>query len=520
MVMTLAYMKMVKYVMTLSRKLHVWTGALLTIILLITLLVSVATGEDTFQSTLPPSHVLFGAGARWAARNGTTALYVNWKDNWAAHHLTDGANWEWFSESARDNYNSWVKIALEHSGFEVTLAGDIPNNLDDYDLVVIFAAYAVEPRHEPLIRNYVFNGGSVVLFAGDPCYLTTYSKSLSVNTDLTPIQEWFGCSSYVNAGGIASPAFDNPFGSSLTTSDILIKTEIPWCGGAASLDEDSQPIAFWSSGPVAAFTHEYGDGRVYWQSTIAIDYQTSDSTQPTDSSAMSTSISISTDVPSSFVGFAVDVYGTLNDTFGNSLANKTVLLYYTFPGYDSWIPATSDATDELGRYDINWIPSATGSFTLKAEWRGNATHSGSSATLSLSIVPYRDERVFSVESNSTVSAFAFNSTSLELSFSVSGSDGTMGYVKLTVGKSVAADVGDIKVILDGKEMVYSVSSSGDSWLLIFTYAHSTHDVAINFSVQSEPESEPAPTTFVVTASAMLLAVVGLGLIVYFKKRKR
>jgi hypothetical protein len=232
------------------------------------------TPSNDDNASLTPTQQLLSAGAKWAAREGKNALYVNWKDNWAAHHLTDGANWEWISEVARNDYNSWAKIALEHAGFEVTLAGDIPDNLGDYDLVVIFASYAVEPQHEPLIRNYVFNGGSVVLFAGDPCYFTADSKAESANTDLTLIQEWFGCSSYVNAGGIATPAFDDPFGSSLSTSDILIKTEIPWCGGVTSLDEDSQPVAFWSSGPVAAFTHEYGDGRVYWQATLAVDYQT------------------------------------------------------------------------------------------------------------------------------------------------------------------------------------------------------------------------------------------------------
>lgn len=501
------------------------------------LIVPTIAGEDTSQSTLPPSLELLGAGARWAARNGTTALYVNWKDNWAAHHLTDGANWEWFSESARDDYNSWVKIALEHSGFEVTPAGDIPDNLLDYDLVVLFAYYAVEPRHEPLIRNYVLNGGNVVLLAAIPCYLTAYSKILSVNTDLTPIQEWFGCSRYVNVGGIARPALDKPFGATLSTNDILITTEIPWCAGVTSLNEGSQSIAFWSSGSVAAFTHEYGDGRVYWQSTIDNNYHTSDSTnnhqtsdstqstQSTDSSGISTLISISTDVPSSFVGFAVDVYGSLNDTYGNSLANETVLLYYTFPGYDSWIPATSDATDEFGRYNINWIPPATGSFTLKAEWRGNATHSGSSATLSLSTFPYKNESVFSVESNSTVSALAFNSTSSELSFRVSGPSGTKGYVKFLVAKSIVEEATGIKVYLDGKGIDYSALSLDDSWLLSFTYSHSSHDIVVNLDVQSRQQQSAFLSSDLLAeygcaaVIAVAAAIIGIGLLVHFRKRK-
>jgi len=222
------------------------------------------------NTSLVPSLQLLSGGARWAAQEGKTALYVNWRDNWAAHHLTDGADWEWFTELYMDKWSSSIAVALEQSGFEVTLAGDIPDNFSDYDLVVLFAYYAVEPRHEPLIRDYVFNGGNVILLAAAQCYLTVYSKTLSTALDLTSIREWFGCSNYINTGGTANPAFDNPFGTSLSTKDILYFNEIPGHAGVTSLNKDSQPIAFWNAGAVFAFTHEYGDGRVYYQAIIEI----------------------------------------------------------------------------------------------------------------------------------------------------------------------------------------------------------------------------------------------------------
>ena len=326
-----------------------------------------------------------------------------------------------------------------------------------------------------------------------------------------------GCGSYVNTGGTASLCANNTFGNTLLTSDKLYVTDGFSAAAVSSLSKDAQAVALWSSGSVFAFTHKYGQGRVYYQASY--ETQTSGSTQPTDSAGISTSISISTDSPSSFVGFTIDVYGTLNDTYGNGLCNELVFLYYTFPGYESWIPVTSDATDEFGEYDINWIPPATGSFTLKAEWKGNATHSGSSDILSLSTVPYESERVFSVESNSTVSALAFNSTSLELNFRVSGPDGTEGYVKLTVAKSIVADVTNTKVYLDAKEMDYSVSLLGDSWLLIFTYTHSIHDVAINLSVPSEQQQSGLPIEYgcaaIIAVAVAIIAVTG-----YMVKRKR
>ena len=85
------------------------------------------------------------------------------------------------------NYRSSIIIALESSGFEVTTAGDIPEDLSNYDLVVIFAYYAVEPRHEPQIREYVYNGGNVVFIAASQNYLTSYSKSLTCNSNLEQI---------------------------------------------------------------------------------------------------------------------------------------------------------------------------------------------------------------------------------------------------------------------------------------------------------------------------------------------
>jgi hypothetical protein len=234
------------------------------------------TPSPTLGSNMPLVQLL-GGGARWAALNGTSALYVNWKDNWAAHHLTDGVDWQWFSEVVMDMWRSRITSALTQSGFEVTFSGDIPENLGDYDLVVIFAYYAVEPHLEELIRDYVSNGGGVILLAGVPIFFAEYSKIVSLGTDLTSLQEWFGCGSYTNGGGTARPAFDNPFGTSLSannilpfetsTGDILTRAS-PSHAGVTSLNEDAQPVAFWSTGSVFAFKHQYGYGRVYYQAIV------------------------------------------------------------------------------------------------------------------------------------------------------------------------------------------------------------------------------------------------------------
>jgi hypothetical protein len=233
------------------------------------------------SSELAPVLELLGSGARWAARNGTSALYVNWKDNWAAHHLTDGADWAWFPESSMDMWNG-VALVLEQYGFDVDFAGDIPSNLSSYNLVVIFAYYAVEPRLEPLIRDYILNGGSVVILAGVPCYFTVYCKNLSPyssysfgypqssQNDFASMPEWLGCKQYANAYGTVRTTANNPFGTSLLNSDTIF-TSVPGLfgyAGVTALDSDAQVIAQWSTGPVFAFTNEYGKGRVYYQAVV------------------------------------------------------------------------------------------------------------------------------------------------------------------------------------------------------------------------------------------------------------
>lgn len=234
------------------------------------------TPSSTPDSNMPLVQLL-GGGARWAAGNGTSALYVNWKDNWAAHHLTEGGDWQWFSELVIDMWRSRITSALTQAGFDVTFSGDIPDNIGDYDLLVIFAYYAVEPHLEDLIRKYVSNGGGVVLMAGVPCYFADYSKILSTGTDLTSAHEWLGCSRYANSGGTARLALDNPFGTSLSTNEILpfktstgeiLTTASPSHAGVTSLNEDSEPVAFWSTGVVFAFKHEYGYGRLYYQAIV------------------------------------------------------------------------------------------------------------------------------------------------------------------------------------------------------------------------------------------------------------
>lgn len=202
---------------------------------------------------------------------------------------------------------------------------------------------------------------------------------------------------------------------------------------------------------------------------------------------MPTFVSVSTSSTSTVLGFTVNINGTLQDVYGNGLQNEPVVLYYTFAGVSQWFPMTSSITDSLGHYSAQWIPTATGTFLIKAEWAGNSTYSGTSSNVTLSSVSAMNQYIFSVESNSTISSLAFNTTSSELSFTASGPSGTSGYVKVTIAKSLIADITGIKVYLDNNQTDYSIESTDGSWLLTFSFTHSAHRIIVDLSTSVIPE---------------------------------
>jgi PKD repeat protein len=212
-------------------------------------------------------------------------------------------------------------------------------------------------------------------------------------------------------------------------------------------------------------------------------------------------LSVSTDTSSSTVGSAVNINGRLTDRFGTGIANEAVAVYYTFDGADSWYPISSAYTNEVGEYSIQWMNVASGTFTLRAQWSGNATYTAANATTTLGSLPYQSQNVLFVESNSTVTTLAFNSNSSELAFTVSGPSGTTGYVKVTIAKNLLANAENLKVYLDGNQLNYSLTETADSWLLTFSYSHSTHRVSV-YLPTSLPIETPSTTYTTPRASAL------------------
>jgi hypothetical protein len=192
----------------------------------------------------------------------------------------------------------------------------------------------------------------------------------------------------------------------------------------------------------------------------------------------------------------------------------------------------------IGQVSRVYNPNATSMFDLYP-WRFTGETSGWSKTQTITIPPTNPtptsspsptptptptpiqvpgQTSFSVESNSTVTELFFNSTSSELSFTVTGTSGNAGYVEVTIAKSLVSSVQNVKVYLDGSQLNVAITEDADSWLLNFNYMHSTHHVKISLATN-------AATTTVIEywmwiGVATVIVMMGIGLLVYFKKLGR
>ncbi len=254
----------------------------------------------------------------------------------------------------------------------------------------------------------------------------------------------------------------------------------------------------------------------------------SQSPTPSTSPSLATFISISTESSSTTVGSTVSISGRLHDSNGNALQNESVVISYSIEGSSTWVPIGLCQTDIDGNYNVQWVNTASGPFIIQAEWRGDATYSGTSNSTTLSFLPYQNQQVFSVESNSTVSELAFNSTTMQLSFTVSGPSGTTGYVKATIAKTLLTESQNVKVYLDENQLQYLITSTQNSWVLTFNYAHSTHQVRIEMA-PNKPSTEPKQTGFLGTGLpieygyatvTVIVLVVMVAFTIMFRRRSK
>jgi len=98
-----------------------------------------------------------------------------------------------------------------------------------------------------------------------------------------------------------------------------------------------------------------------------------------------------------------------------------------------------------------------------------------------------EESILSVTSNSTVTSLAYNATTNELTFTISGPPGTTGYAEIFIPKNLLKDLSVLTVSFDGNLINYTSSSVKDFWVLHFVYSHSTHNVKVSMQSNEIPE---------------------------------
>jgi len=203
---------------------------------------------------------------------------------------------------------------------------------------------------------------------------------------------------------------------------------------------------------------------------------------------IATSFSIFLSPSPALVGFKVQIIGQLIcQSNGSGISNVPVLLYYSIPGVETWEVISSVTTGMNGSFSVTWFTWATGNYVIKAVYAGDATSfiMGTEKSIGL-VITNIEKQIFSVSSNSTVSGLNFNSTSREITFTVTGTTGTTGYIDIILAKSLVSNINDLKIYFDGVEKSYDAISLDDIWFIHLTYSHSTHAFRIDLPPTSAP----------------------------------
>ncbi len=197
---------------------------------------------------------------------------------------------------------------------------------------------------------------------------------------------------------------------------------------------------------------------------------------------------------------------------GEGISQAPILISYSVSGGDSWQDLTLVYTDSNGNYSAMWLPTVTGNYLLKSIFKGDENYLGSSSIISFSIEPSTDQNVFTITSNSTITALSFNPANKQLSFNVSGDPGTKGYLYVFIPKSLMNDSGGLNVQLDGNQTDFTVQSQNDGWLLYLTYHHSTHIVTVSLDSSVRSASEKSSIQFNVGDYIFVLVCAAIAII--------
>lgn len=180
-----------------------------------------------------------------------------------------------------------VRRALSAAGYEVKISAELPTALDNYAVVVLASGAASEPTALEELRRFIAKGGGFVLAWNAPFGLAGSFPTMFGGGDASEIAEWVGAAGFSNKSwwalnyDLEDPSIrlglSDPFGRhrDWSAGDVLWaakgKLKHPWTAVeklaertivVAHLLDAHRPGEF----AVSAYAHEFGQGRVYFQS--------------------------------------------------------------------------------------------------------------------------------------------------------------------------------------------------------------------------------------------------------------
>ena len=234
-------------------------------------------------------------------------------------------------------------------------------------------------------------------------------------------------------------------------------------------------------------------------------------------------LSLSLSSTSTEFGFKIGINGSLTSN-EVTLVGFPIHLSYSVTEGKTWNDISLKKTDSDGKYSVEWMPTATGDYLVRASWTGNSSYPRTETIADLVVLSFEENTVFSVASNSSISGLTFDSITNELKFNLSGVNGTKGYVDACISKTLIEDISDVQIYFDGTPIEFEFSSLENSWFLFFDYTHSTHEAIIFLSSASIPfngsNSDVDSNWNTLPIVLVIIVILICGIVVYFSLRKR
>jgi len=99
-----------------------------------------------------------------------------------------------------------------------------------------------------------------------------------------------------------------------------------------------------------------------------------------------------------------------------------------------------------------------------------------------------------------------------------GDSGIFGFADVFISKDLVQDASSIKVYLDNNNLNGNVVSVEDSWLLHFSYSHSSQNVIVNIN-SAVNQANDSIDNWAVYAAIILSAALAIGAVMVVKYRR-